>query len=118
MKTLSWNVWGLNNPLKCHRLREFILEIQPDWVGIQELKLGEVGSNIIDLCFGSFDFMFAFSPSIELARGIICFWRLTHYCEISRVCQLQFVAIKGDWITRDELEVLLVSGQFHLIMGL
>lgn len=44
---VSWNVHGINNPSKCRRIKEALLDIRPDWIGIQESKMSKGDSSII-----------------------------------------------------------------------
>lgn len=51
MKILSWNVKGIDDPSKRHRVGDIIYSEKPDWVGIQETKLREVSVPIISHLF-------------------------------------------------------------------
>lgn len=46
---------------------------------------------------------FAFSPSVESARGIICVWDSTRFIEVSILCYSRFIVVKGSWIVENEL---------------
>lgn len=48
MIIVSWNVQRAGNPLKRRRLKIILMEIQPDWIGIQESKL----TNVDPQCIG------------------------------------------------------------------
>lgn len=71
---------------------------------MQESKLSEVDLSCITQLTGWRDAGFAWSLAVNRSGGIICCWNLSSFCETSRVCQPQFVAITGSWIARDGLE--------------
>lgn len=104
---LSWNVHGAGNPLKCHRIKDALTELQPDWIGIQKSKLNVVDLQCIAQLTGWQDVGFAWSPTNESAGVIICCWNLASIRKTSRVCQSQFVSIKGSWVAKDAPEVLI-----------
>ncbi|GLJ07959.1 hypothetical protein SUGI_0078360 [Cryptomeria japonica] len=39
MKVISWNIWGLNDPEKCHLLKQLITLEAPNIIFIQETKV-------------------------------------------------------------------------------
>lgn len=94
MIIVSWNVREVNQPLKHRRIKNAMLSIRPDWIGLQNSKMSDVNTSIISHISGFQDVGFAYSPSIECDRGIICCWNLISFRESSRVCQPHFVVVK------------------------
>lgn len=67
-------------------------------MGIQETKLCDILDPIIGHLFRSQNVGFAFSPSVDSARGLLCCWDYARFHESSRSCHPTFVAITRSWI--------------------
>lgn len=92
---VSWNVRGMGNLSKRHRIKEVLLDVLPDFIAFQESKPEVVESSTIAQLAGWSDFSFAYSLSINRASGLICCWNGASFRKDSRMCSPQFTVIKG-----------------------
>lgn len=107
MIIVSWNVREVSNPLNHCRIKNAMSELRPDWFDIQKSKLNDVDSSCIAQLIGWYDVGYAWSPTINRVRGIICCWNLANFRKTSRFCQSRFVVVKGSWIAMDGPETII-----------
>lgn len=83
MKIMPWNVRGLNDPDKRHKINSIISGVCPNWSSFQESKLREVTNPIIGWLLGGTTWaLLIFELWIQLVGW---YYLLLELCELFRV---------------------------------
>lgn len=71
MKSLFWNVRGINKLPRRKQVREYIAELQLDYVGLQETKKHDFSDKDLNQIGGQANFSWKWIPAKGLSSGIL-----------------------------------------------
>lgn len=97
MKILSYNTRGLGGKIKRRAIRELIIRENIDLACFQETKLQNITVNLCKQLWGDNNFDWAFSPSVNLGRGLLCAWRIGSFMATEKFLNDKFIGLKGFW---------------------
>lgn len=93
MKGLIWNCRGLNGSNKKRFLRETILELKIDFIGIQETMKKDFHRNKLSSIYGAQYFFWIWNPARGRSGGILVGISLVSFCVVCHKCEDYFVKL-------------------------
>lgn len=107
MLALSINFWGLGTYTKQNWIRDCFNSNRINVLGIQETKMEVINCFLARSIWGSYDFIFAFSPSIGSSGGTALLWDSSVFTKEIIFIGAHYSGVLGCWEGVSSLVVII-----------